>query len=86
MENLSIQDINLIEWHSNREVPYAPRHFIYTRAPVTPESIDWIKNNLVGRYSLVNQSQYINDKQGYSLMIAAFEDPSEATFYELTWS
>lgn len=80
MEDLSIQDINLIEWHSNREVECAPKHFVRAKAPVTPESTAWIKNNLVGRYCIVFNTGMS------SVRTVAFEDPSEATFYELTWS
>jgi len=79
MKHLSIQDINLVEWHSEREVIFSPKHFVHSKAPVTPESLDWIKTNLVGRYTIINAPNS-------SFRTAAFEDPREAVFFELTWT
>jgi len=86
MEHLSIQDINLVEWHSERETTFLPNHFIRSKAPVTPESLDWIKNNLVGRYAIINETDFIKKIDRHSSRIAAFEDPREAVFFELTWA
>ena len=63
-------------------------------ARISDESKRWIFDKLKGRFTLVNIEEVITafDMGGsYDLMSTfdeypAFEDPAEATFYELTWS
>lgn len=81
-------EIDPITWFSQRELNYKPRHFILTKTPITTESKKWIYNKLRGRFVIVTLDYTQNDSfddfdlGGYP----AFEDPAEATFYELTWS
>lgn len=76
----TLTDINLNQWFMNRELNFIPNHFIKTHTPTTPESKQWIQEKLRGRYSLTLNFSVFGDT------IPAFEDPQEATFYELTWS
>lgn len=74
-------------WFSERKMPFTPTHFVISNTPLTPESNQWILNNLTGRYSIVISP---SDTDGFLLMTnlgnPAFEDPREAVIYELTWS
>jgi len=74
-----ITDLNLYQWFLEREVICVPSHFVKVKTPVTPESDEWIREKLIGRYGFVS-----NDMFGRRF--PAFEDPKEALFYELTWS
>jgi hypothetical protein len=65
----------------NRDLNFVPCHFIKTHTPATPESKQWIQEKLRGRYSLTLSFGAV-----FGDNIPAFEDPEEATFYELTWS
>ena len=64
----------------NRDLNFVPCHFIKASTSITPESKQWIQEKLRGRYSLTHTFSVFGDT------IPAFEDPQEATFYELTWS
>lgn len=78
MKDLS--DINFNEWFAQREVDFLPSHFVATRTVLTQESHEWIREKLTGRYTLLaGRSFYPNDACPY------FEDPEEASFYELKW-
>lgn len=70
-----------------REVKNFPRHFVVTKTPITQESKQWILESLTGRFCIVSSLE-IEDKMllGFPVEIPAFEDPKEATFYELKWS
>lgn len=75
----TIDNINLYTWFTDRELSFAPDHFVRTTTPVTPESREWILEKLIGRFSLEGSSiSFIG-------LMPAFEDPKEAVFYELTW-
>jgi hypothetical protein len=58
-----------------------------TKTPITNESKKWIYEKLTGRFSIIPVTGfYITDTTDFNSKFPAFEDPSEATFYELTWS
>lgn len=77
-------------WFTERELKFKPKHFIVTRTPVTSESKRWIFDKLQGRFALVSLEPSSRDTFDELLSTLeeypAFEDPAEATFYELTWS
>ncbi len=79
--------IDPITWFGERKMLFTPSHFTISNTPLTPESNQWLLNNLTGRYSIVNTT---SDIDGFLLMQSfgnpAFEDPREAVIYELTWS
>jgi hypothetical protein len=81
-------ELDPITWFSERELKYTPRHFVISNTSLTAESKDWILKNLRGRFSCVH---WVNENQPNILFDSlhgrpAFEDPREATLYELTWS
>jgi hypothetical protein len=75
----TIKDINLHTWFMNRELPFAPTHFVVSTTPITDESKIWIQEKLSGRYAM---GAIENAFLEYA---PSFEDPKEAMFYELTW-
>lgn len=85
MAQVSNYDVDPIVWFSQRQVEYPPAHFIKTTTPLTNESKQWVLNNLRGRFSIIiNVSNFFSTLD--SLGTISFEDPSEATMYELRWS
>jgi hypothetical protein len=75
-----MKEINPIVYFGNREVDAnnLPKHFIKSTTKTNAESKAWVVSKLHGRYS-------IND--GYDDQGAIyFEDPKEATIFELRWS
>ena len=77
-------DIDPFIWFANREVEFFPKHFVLSDTPLTMESKQWVLDKLRGRFCIVQTTEFfIID---YYLGKIAFEDPSEATFYELKWS
>ena len=77
----TINDLNLYQWFTKRELHYAPPHFITSKTPTNPESYRWIREKLTGRYCIVGANGGMFDRK-----FPSFEDPKEALFYELTWS
>lgn len=78
-----MNDINLLTWYGQRELKFCPNHFTKTSAIVTDDAYDWILERLSGRFYIKNISHlnmFYNDRQVY------FEDPKEATLFEITWS
>jgi len=73
--------IDYLTWFGERKLLFKPNHFVRSSARLTNESELWILKNLKGRYALVIEFSENFD----SYVIPAFEDPTEATFYELTW-
>lgn len=86
--------INLETWFSDRELNYCPKHFVMASTPLTQESKIWILERLHGRFYIQQgywkswRSTVTTTKPIVPSMenIPYFEDPSEATLYELTWS
>lgn len=79
----TISDINLDQWYVDRELSYIPNHFVRANTPITYESREWILEKLRGRYAMFSSASM--GKYSFE-SFPAFEDPSEATFYELKWS
>lgn len=85
-------NINLYTWYSKRELDYCPKHFISANTPITEESKSWILERLQGRFyiqSIVGnyENKFTNAMYGsHVIEVPVFEDPEEATLYELTWS
>jgi hypothetical protein len=75
-------------WYTNRELSFTPLHFTQTKTPLTIESKLWILNTLRGRFSVCQPSdtEYVEFELIMSEGVPAFEDPKEATMYELKWS
>lgn len=72
---------------NTRELDICPPHFIKATTPAHNEALVWVKNKLRGRYSLVIGTD--NDLGNFifsQTLNIFFEDPSEATMYELRWS
>jgi hypothetical protein len=63
----------------NRELGFAPDHFVVSKTPITDESKIWIQEKLSGRYALAPV------ENAFLEYAPSFEDPKEAVFYELTW-
>lgn len=78
-------EVNPQQWYGERELSFTPPYFTKATTPVTPESLFWVRNKLTGRYCLVGGvsiDHFVFDPQTYIY----FEDPSEATVYELRWA
>lgn len=84
--------LDIMTWFGERQLSFKPKHFVVAKTPVTEVSKQWIFDKLRGRFCLVTAEEAtILDMGGPYQMISsetypAFEDPGEATFYELTWS
>ena len=72
-------NINLNTWFMERELSFCPKHFVKCHTPITTESKLWVYETLKGRF-------YINHNELFFDSNVHFEDPQEATLYELTWS
>lgn len=70
-----MHNLNLYTWHTTRQLDYCPPHFVVTSTPYSPENLVWVFEKLSGRFCLVSP-----------LKLYAFENPAEATYYELVWS
>lgn len=84
-----MEDINIKVWYSTRELKITPPHFVKCNTPVTNESKAWIRNTLVGRYSLQNIQELESNPHSLLLqnnIFPFFEDSGEAMIYELRWS
>jgi hypothetical protein len=78
-------EVDPVVWFANRQVDYPPVHFVTATTPLTQESKQWVLNNLRGRYAITqNVSDFFAMLE--TLGNISFEDPSEATIYELRWS
>jgi hypothetical protein len=78
-------------WFDTRQLDFTPNHFVVTNTPATSESLLWVINNLKGRYSLIpettnNTYDILSIVVTHNIGIIAFEDSTEAVFYELKWS
>lgn len=86
--------LDLNTWFTDRELLYKPKHFVVTKTPITSESKKWIYDKLKGRFTLltiemvnfIHPTNIVIDSALSNTEYPAFEDPAEATFYELTWS
>lgn len=81
----TIEDINLLTYFGERELPFSPKHFTTSNTPLTAEAIEWIMEKLSGRYSFIYKKD-VSEIMFSERVYPTFEDPKEATLYELTWS
>ena len=70
-------------WFNARKMDYGPKHFVRSNTLLTEDSKKWIEETLTGRYYL---SSFEFGSMLIEKRVVSFEDPAEATFYELTWS
>ncbi len=88
--------INIETWFSEREMSYCPKHFVMATTPLTQESKNWVLERLSGRF-YIQQGYWKSWRSQINLPahrtispsmenVLYFEDPAEATLYELTWS
>lgn len=78
--------IDPIIWFGDRRLDYPPGHFIMATTLLTPDSLHWVLNSLRGRYAITLNSNNFFFSAIDNLGNISFEDPSEATLYELRWS
>lgn len=84
-------DLDIINWFSNRELKYKPKHFTNAKTILTNESLFWIVHTLRGRYAILEVETIVDDvfihsSNNFQIKIPSFEDPQETIFYELKWS
>ena len=76
--------IDPVVWFAERQVSYPPPHFVTATTTLTPESKQWVLDHLRGRFSItVDYDTFLSLE---SMGRISFEDPSEATIFELKWS
>jgi hypothetical protein len=82
------KELDPISWYSSRQLDFTPLHFTQATTSLTSESKLWILNTLRGRFSVMRpiDTTYTNFDLLLSEGVPAFEDPKEATIYELKWS
>jgi len=73
--NLSLPEININDWYTDRLVDFVPEHFVKASGLLNTNSMEWIRINFTGRFAF----KRISSGEVY------FEDPAEATFFSLTW-
>ena len=77
--------VDPIVWFAERELSYPPVHFVTVATPLTEESKQWVLDHLRGRFSVTsNTTDFLFNID--SLGHISFEDPKEATIFELKWS
>lgn len=84
---MSLNEIDNLElkpevWFIDRELAYKPAHFVSTGTPASTQAIQWILTSLTGRFFL----EHSIDDSFMDVVYVSFEDPQEATLYELKWS
>jgi hypothetical protein len=78
-------EIDPVVWFAERQVNYPPVHFVTVSTPVTEESKQWVLDHLRGRFSItIDTTDMLLNFD--SLGCISFEDPKEATIFELKWS
>ena len=78
-------EVDPVVWFSNRQVEYPPPHFVMATTMLTDDSKQWVLNKLHGRFAITMNTSDLFEFID-SLGNIFFEDPSEATLYELRWS
>jgi hypothetical protein len=94
-----MNSVNITTWFGERELDFCPKHFVKTVTPVTTESKLWILERLTGRFYIQSHSNFLSPmklnlpaSQSRTMLyktteeVPYFENPAEATLYELTWS
>jgi hypothetical protein len=78
-------EIDPVVWFAERQLSYPPVHFVTVHTPLTEESRQWVLNKLRGRFAVTIDPADFMFNLG-SLGCISFEDPKEATLFELKWS
>lgn len=93
-----MNSVNIHTWFEQRELNFCPKHFVKTNTPISTESKLWILERLTGRFYIKSVGAYKISSTSLPANLARtnyysqseevpfFEDPAEATLYELTWS
>ena len=77
--------VDPIVWFANRELSYPPVHFVTVSTQLTEESKQWVLDHLRGRFAVsTDATDFLFNMN--SLGSISFEDPKEATIFELKWS
>lgn len=81
-------NVNPILWFGEREVKLTPPHFTKCPTPLTEKSKNWVMAKTQSRYSIVMANGDSEDPLAIFIDTyhVYFEDPIEATVYELRWS
>jgi hypothetical protein len=83
-------NVNPLLWFGEREVKLTPPHFTKCPTPLTEKSRNWVMSKTQSRYSICQgQEDDEDDKLAFIFEdkhYIYFEDPVEATVYELRWS
>ena len=82
-------NVNPLLWFSEREVKFTPPHFVKCPTPLTEKSRHWVMSKTQSRYSICQGHEEDEDKLAFLFedrYYIYFEDPKEATLYELRWS
>ena len=78
-------EIDPVVWFTERQLDYPPVHFVTVHTPLTEESRQWVLNKLRGRFAVtIDTTDFLFNLE--SLGCISFEDPKEATLFELKWS
>ena len=78
-------EIDPVVWFAERQLGYPPVHFVTVHTPLTEESRQWVLNKLRGRFAVtMDTTDFLFNLE--SLGSISFEDPKEATLFELKWS
>lgn len=98
-----MNDINPYIWYGNRKLDYTPAHFVRSHVSVgfmdntissNEECIEWIYNNLFGRFSFLKirkqvelnaSANMILHDFDYIVTVPCFEDPKDCMLFNLKW-
>jgi hypothetical protein len=78
-------NVNPVKWFSVRELDKVPPHFIKASTPISDKAKLWVITKLEGRYAIA-EGDGPDDFLLISPQYIFFEDPSEATMFELRWA
>ena len=78
-------EVNPQLWYGERKLSFTRPHFIKASSPATSESLFWVETKLTGRYSIQVHAQTLDTWSGQHTYLY-FENPADATMYELRWS
>ena len=87
---IELEDINILDWHGERFLPYIPEHF---KSVILEDSVDrthllaWLDSHTRGRIGIVKVTEP-NGNNGRLAFVSdpmriGFEDHEEATMYAM---
>ena len=82
---MTIKELNPYVWFGTRKLSTVPSHFVQCPTPATSESTQWVITNLKGRYATATTQKNPFELDSTNTYFF-FEDPREATIYELRWA